>query len=344
MAFIPDECVHDAQYELVSGSGQVKHAAYYLYTYYCRRRNHKSGLCSAKLEATHADTGLPKSNISQLKSFLIENGWIHDYGKNLIRPLKGFYPDEEIFIFRLKQLIERPFFVLIFRILFLINRNGFLIIRNLFKGNLNQPLQPALLTSEGARTAKRNSPPHTPPDKIFKNQSAGKPAPRSSAHQPTNAAPAGKPTDERRFHPAILMVKEITKRFPKKEFWDRMIREIGDKPNVDFFRKSFERWRGVRGHFETYEKWLYEPNRTGKIPEIWGEKFNGNGGSKPPDVPKNEPPTNAKKSAPVALDERVLKAHLEDLRNEGFSADELAELEGNYTPGDWTFLMENLQK
>lgn len=205
-------------------------------------------------------------------------------------------------------------------------------------------LLPAQLTSEGAKPAKRRVAPPAQPDKIFKNQSAGKPAPRSSANPPTNAAPAGKPTDERRFHPAVQMVKEITKRFPKKDIWDELIEKLGEKPDTDFFRSSYVRWLSFGGSVMNYDRWIFEPLETGQIPQRFGSNGNGNGSAKPSDVPKFEPPTDAKISAPIALDERVLKAHLEDLRTEAFSAGELAELEANYAPGDWAFLMENLQK
>ncbi len=339
MAYIPDVCFHDAQYELIGDSGAIKHAALTLFGYYCRRRNKDSGLCNPKLETTAADTGIPKSNVSQLKKFLDDIGWIHVYKKGVIRPLKGFYSDEQIFFTRLRKLIERPFFVQIIRILFLMNRNEFLMNRNLFKGILNQHNKPASLTSEGAKIVKTDFPPRTPPDKNFNDQPAGKPAPRSPAQQPANAAPAGKPADHRRFHPAVQMVKEITGRTPKKEFWDRVIREIGSKPKTEFFRKSFERWRGFDGNPQNLEKWLFIPNKTGKIPEPFGEKFNGNGNGKPPDVPKNDPTATEK-----PLDEKLRNEALEILIEIRQMGGDVLLWEKTYTPEDWAWLMENLEK
>lgn len=348
MAYLPDVCFHDAQYESVSNKGAIKYAAVFLYGYYCRRRNKDTGLCTAHLDTTAADTGMPYTNVSQNRAFLVDIGWIHVYKNGTIRPLKGFYTDEQIFYFRLRKLIRRPFFVQIIRILFLQNRKGILNIRNLFKGILNQHIEPTLLTSEGARPAKRRRAPRTSPDKIFKNKSAGKPALRSSANQPTTAAPAGKPTDERRFHPAIAMVKEITKRFPKKEEWDRIIREIGDKkkiggkPNTEFFRESFEIWVGFGGSVTNLDQWLFLPNKTGKPPQRFERNGNGNGSGKPPDVPKK--PEKDRLMPLIPLDERVLAGHLEDFQSANYSATELSELEKHFEPAAWAWLMENLKK
>ena len=127
------------------------------------------------------------------------------------------------------------------------------------------------------------------------------------------------------------MIYEITGRFPNKDLWNRISKEIGDKPNTEFFLKSFVKWRSFSGNPMNYEKWLFEPNATGNIPETYGANGNGNDSGKPPDVPKHDS-TATEKPAPIGFDERVLKVHLDDLRNEGLSDDDLNSLENNYTP------------
>lgn len=73
-------------------------------------------------------------------------------------------------------------------------------------------------------------------------------------------------------HPAIKMVQSILRRYPTKDLWDRIIREIGENPDVEFFKSSFEIWRSVNGNPNNLEKWLFIPNQTKKPPEIYGSK------------------------------------------------------------------------
>ncbi|MBX7170593.1 MAG: hypothetical protein K1X72_06515 [Pyrinomonadaceae bacterium] len=81
-----------------------------------------------------------------------------------------------------------------------------------------------------------------------------------------------KPFDERRNHPAIKMIVAITCRYPLKDTWNRIIREIGDNPDSEFFTRTYEIWRSVNGNPNNLEKWLFEPNKTGKPPEIFGRE------------------------------------------------------------------------
>jgi len=101
-------------------------------------------------------------------------------------------------------------------------------------------------------------------------------------------APPRKPTsnknrDLRADHVAIKMVRALVTRFPHKDLWDRIIREIGDNPDAEFFRQSYELWRSVNGNPVNLEKWLFEPNKTKKLPEIYGAN---NGTNKQPNQPK----------------------------------------------------------
>lgn len=105
----------------------------------------------------------------------------------------------------------------------------------------------------------------------------------SAETQPANPQPrkkpaATKPVDERSSHPAIMMVREICQRYPTKDIWDRIIREIGDEPDQVFYTACFEQWRSVNGNPLNFEKWLFEPSKTGMVPEIYGSG-KGNTGS-----------------------------------------------------------------
>lgn len=91
------------------------------------------------------------------------------------------------------------------------------------------------------------------------------------------AQPKRKPADERKSHPAIKTVHEILARWPHKDLWDRIIRELGDDPDTEFFRSSYEIWRSVNGNPMNLEKWLFDPAKTGEMPKIFGA---GNGSSK----------------------------------------------------------------
>lgn len=71
-------------------------------------------------------------------------------------------------------------------------------------------------------------------------------------------------------HPAIRMIVEITKRYPSKDLWERICREI--EPDLEFFKSSFEVWRSVGGNPLNYEKWLFIPNRTKTKPEVFERK------------------------------------------------------------------------
>ena len=328
----------DAKTELVSETGHIKHAALTLYGYFCKLRNGQTGLCFPKPPNTAKAIGIPRTNVIMLTKFLDEKNWIQFYDTGVIRPLKGFYPPEEIFRIKMKDLFEKPLTCLIIRQICLINRQTCLMIRHLFKGSINQPNKPAQLTSVSA-----NPPAATlqraPDDKKSEDQPAGKPAPQ---------APAGKPADGRMNHPAVIMVKNLTGRFPPKDLWDRIIREIRGKPDIEFFRASWEIWRSVGGNPQNFEQWLFEPNRTKMPPEIYAQK----NGKPPPERNENAPkvvletPTERDVGARslIPLDEKVLQCHLLDFQVMEYSAEQLSELENNYEPEAWAYLMKEIEK
>ena len=344
----------DAQYELVSETGQVKHAALTLYSYYCMRRRKGTGLCFPKLSTTAADTGItPKSNVSMLRTFLKSVAWIEVYPSGVIRPLKGFYSDEERFHIWLKNFLCERISVLIFRICVLHNRTLVLIFRTLFKGSINQLIEPAQLTSFSANSAKPES--ATAPDaqKFDKIQPAGKPTTAAPAFngKPAPQPSAGKPADHRSQHAAVKMVKEITGRFPPKDLWDKIIREIRDKPDAEFFRASWEIWRSFGGKPTNFEKWLFEPNRRKVFPEVFNS--NGNGHHAPAESPPTETaperiePPDDELFEPEPLTDATRTSSLVILRGmltSGATIENLQSFADNYAPSDWQNLMEELQR
>lgn len=346
----------DAQNELISDTGAVKHAALTLYGYYCARRNKKTGLCFPKLGKTAKDLGIPKSNVSMLKTFLQKVAWIEVYESGVIRPLKGFASDEIRLGIWLKNFLSERISVLIFRICVSHNRTLVLIIRTLFKGNLNQPNQPAQLTSFSADSHEAKSA-NAPDEKKFDPfEPVGKPAAAAPVSQkkPAPLPPAEKPADHRSRHPAVQMVKRITGRYPPKDQWDKLIREVGDDPDIEFFRASWELWRSFDGKPTNLQGWVFLPNERKKLPEVFarsGGRSNGeNGKSPPPDwamVGKNTEVFETDENGfqipkPMSEDERF--TNLDLLKSVDDNDFDLTEYKRFYVADDWTWLMEELRK
>lgn len=306
-----------------------------VWDFYCARRNKVSGGWECADQWVANEMRMGRSTVTEARNGLESKGWIKIMyvrdAKYFIAPFFGFVVENSTYLDEIStKLVE----------------------------NSTAPLKelPAPLPTQFTEEGTADAAPPAQPDENSKSQSAGKPAVaapaikrkrrRSSAPRPSAKQ---KPADVRISHPAVQMVKNITKRFPPKDKWDRIIREIGnkrkigDKPITDFFRESWEEWRGYGGDYNNLNEWLFKPNITGKLPQRFERNGNGNGSGKPLDVPKNPIAPATEKRAPVAFDERILKAHLDDLRNEGLSDDELNSLEGNYTPESWAWLMENLK-
>lgn len=347
----------DAQYELTSETGAVKHAALSLYGYYCLRRNKQTGLCFPSLERTCADIGItPKSNVSMLKTFLKNVAWIEVFETGVIRPLKGFYSDEERFVIWRKNFLADWVSVLIYRICVLQNRTLVLQNRTPYIGSLNQPIEPPNLTSSGADSRNGNSAFPTVEkngDENFPNQPAGKPTPRPPASRlkPADAASAEKPADERIRHPAVKMVRQITGRYPPKDLWDKIIRELSPAPDVEFFQAAWEVWRSFDGKPTNFEKWLFEPNRKNALPVVFGEKYPQNGG----ELPTKPDWRIVGKSAPTAAPQTVeyddvppedsrLNEALQILVDLTANGVDFSSQEQFYTPEDWAWLMNELNK
>jgi hypothetical protein len=315
MAYVPDVCWEDAKKELVSERGEIRHAAFTLYGYYCKLRNKNDGICFPKIATAARDTGIPKSNVSQLNGFLIDVGWIDINGKE-IRPLKGFYEPEEIFQLRLvKLLLNRTNGLLI--------RTNVLLIRTLFKGTLNQPIKPAHLTSFSADSPSGESASQSA-DKNFAinlpETETGSSAAKADAEPPKNVRINSNQTDDRKNHPAIQMVHEISGRYPHKDQWDKIIRDIGSDFDIEFFRASWQIWRSFDGKPTNLQGWLFQPNERGKPPEIFGRENPGK---------TEEPPekSSAEEVSAVAEDYQDLLMHCPDCFGFGSKAGQVCKHE-----------------
>ncbi|MCD9186753.1 MAG: helix-turn-helix domain-containing protein [Pyrinomonadaceae bacterium] len=359
MAYVPDSADEDMKDELVTEKGQVSYVAYRLFVHFCKRRNKDTGVCFPSQLRISRDTGIAKTNVSQLIDFLEEKFWIlREENKKIIRPLKGFYDlefakDENGNFLKdekgQKILISRTDF---HGVKVLINRTEILKIRTQssndlntpLKDVLNQPNEPVNGTSGATRVA-------APGAKKLRKP-AEKPAPRSSASKkPTNAAPAGKPADNRIKHPAIQMVKAITGRYPTKDIWDRIIREINAK-DVLFFKNSFEIWRSFKGSPQSFDDWLFIPNETKLPPQRFPWKdgnSNGNGHPNKPFEPGKDAgdlPELIYETESLPLNVKGREAALKILRGmlRETSLDNLQAMSEFYTVSDWKWLMEELEK
>lgn len=96
------------------------------------------------------------------------------------------------------------------------------------------------------------------------------------------------PPDPRKDHPAICLVHELTTLWPRKDLWDRIIRELGSDPDKQFFRESYEVWLSVNGNPMNLQKWLLGPNATKQLPEIYGVNQANNGTRKPTSLDRIE--------------------------------------------------------
>lgn len=329
MAKVPDVCIVNF-WRLTAA--EIKY-----FVFSCARRNDIDGGFEIDDQWVVRDMRMSRSRVTEARNELEKKGWIKIMyvrgTKYYIAPFFGFVVENSTYLDEIStKRVE----------------------------NSTRPLKelpaklPAKLREEGTADAA----PHArqaQPDENSKSQSAGKPAVAAPAKKRKRKSSAPrppakqKPADVRINHPAVQMVKNITKRFPPKDKWDRIIREIGnkrkigDKPITDFFRECWEEWRGYGGDYNNLNEWLFKPNITGKLPPRFERNGFGNGSGKLPDVPKNPPENGSGKRDRIAFDERILKIHLEDFRVENLSDEELNSLEENYTSEAWAWLMENLK-
>lgn len=84
------------------------------------------------------------------------------------------------------------------------------------------------------------------------------------------AAKTGPPRDPLRNHPAVLLVKNITGKWPPRTVFDRLARELGETPDAARFAEIYEEWR-ARGYRPTNLAGMLDWYRKG-IPPIRGER------------------------------------------------------------------------
>jgi hypothetical protein len=89
--------------------------------------------------------------------------------------------------------------------------------------------------------------------------------------------------DPRSTHPAILLVKSVMSRYPKKELWDEMIQFLGDSPDAGKIQACYVAWL-KRGYNPGNFAWLFDWTVTG-IPEKGGFRQENNGGGAEPSYP-----------------------------------------------------------
>lgn len=65
------------------------------------------------------------------------------------------------------------------------------------------------------------------------------------------------PTDPRVKHPAIVLVRQQTGRFPPKELWDQVIEVLGDSPNEELAKQCRSKWL-QKGFSPANWAWLFE--------------------------------------------------------------------------------------
>lgn len=140
-----------------------------------------------------------------------------------------------------------------------------------------------------------------------KNYSVSVETPHANSSSGSEKKKAAKPRDERIDHPAMKMVVEIMSRWPTKHLWDRIIREIGDAPDVTFFTASYQTWIAVNGNPMNLEKWLFIPAKTKQLPEVYGS---GNGNH-------NSGPSNGRSAARAQRTDEIIADSARFERREG---------------------------
>ena len=239
-----------------------------LFQYYLTYQSASDGI-RPSLQTTADDLGLTKSAVCNLKKILLEKEWIKE-SRGEIFILKSFRKNERSE--KMNNYSEKM-------------NDSFRKNESPYIRNEKEYLERNNNTLSVEREQFINSYQHQQSE-----SSSPLPDSRSEATQTTKAAESKKgflgetaaknkkikPFDERRNHPAIKMIVAITCRYPLKDTWNRIIRELGNNPDSEFFTCTYEIWRSVNGNPNNLEKWLFEPNKTGKPPEIFGRE-NQNG-------------------------------------------------------------------
>jgi hypothetical protein len=80
----------------------------------------------------------------------------------------------------------------------------------------------------------------------------------------------GSENDDRTSHPAVVAVREITERFPKKDLWDTIIETLGEDFDLDLLIECHSEW-ARRGYSPMNYDWIFEWYTSGRVP------YRGNG-------------------------------------------------------------------
>jgi len=80
-----------------------------------------------------------------------------------------------------------------------------------------------------------------------------------------------KPKDNRSKHKAIMAVREVTGKFPRKTRWDDLILFLGDDPDVPKLRACWKEWDN-RGYNQSAVNWIFHWYKNG-IPGKFEKKI-----------------------------------------------------------------------
>ncbi len=231
---------------------EVSASAFKMFAYFCSRKDNETNICFPSLRTTAKDCGLNYSYSSVMRQELVDKGWIDLYENRVVKVVIGFGYS--------KTTLDIP--------------------HEISKTSLENPHTPLDIPNSHIKELTNSiNYPHLTRD----NADSENP---SSANKPVVKRKSSKPSDPRSEHPAIRMVHAITTRYPHKDLWDKIIREIGDNPDTEFFQTSFDVWRSVNGNPLNLAKWLFEPNKTKQLPVVYGSQGDyrnaPNGAGKPP--------------------------------------------------------------
>ena len=349
MAFVPDSAI--LNFHLLSPA-EIK-----LYALYCKKRNKESGGWICPDARTAAELKLVRSAVYKARIRLEKKGWVKHFDNGFIVPLFGFDDvstgNHDVSTGNHDVSTGNHDVSTGNHDVSTGNHDVSTGNHDVSTGNHDvstgnhalkesyqpsyQPIKPTHFTSVSANSAEPESATATAGKKIDKKLPG-----KTGRKDLSLAAASAKSKDVRVSHPAIVMVKEISSRYPHKDLWDRVIREIGDNPNAEFFRSSWEIWRSFDGKPTNYEKWLFEPAKTGFPPEVF-EKKSGGPAVDWVNVGKSEPAEKAPDAA-AALNDTQRGEALEILIEMRELGEDIADFQKWYAPEIWSWLMEEIKK
>lgn len=86
--------------------------------------------------------------------------------------------------------------------------------------------------------------------------------------------------DPRTDHPAIQAIREVTKRYPSKDIYDYLIGRLGDQPDVEVLRETWQAWRAADnkpsnwgGIIDWYQSGQRKNGKPGTAAQLVGEVY-----------------------------------------------------------------------